>query len=437
MAIDFKITQRSNGARLGEIHTPHGVIHTPAFIFCATKAAIKAVDIERVAKSNTQVILSNTYHLMLQPGEDVIAKLGGLHKFMNWNGPMLTDSGGYQIFSLGHGSVAEEIKGVRNNTKRTLIKITEDGAIFRSYIDGRTYFLTPERSIEIQQKLGADLIVVLDECTPFHVSKEYTRKSMLMSHNWAKRSLVEFQKNNTRPLSKFAYERQLLGAYGTENRSVLNIHEDLSTGVTQQLSAEVEFQKWAYGTQALYGIVQGGVYEDLRTESCDFVNDMPFFGHAIGGSLGSNKQQMYEIVTFTASKLTKDRPIHLLGIGGIEDIFHGVELGIDTFDCVHPTRLARHGGALVKTKNRDSCKEHLNLRNQRFKLDDSPIEGDCLCFTCEGYSRAYIHHLLKAKELLAYSLITIHNIYFMNNLMASIRAAIINNTLKDEKEKWV
>ncbi|WP_339048567.1 tRNA guanosine(34) transglycosylase Tgt [Candidatus Mesenet endosymbiont of Phosphuga atrata] len=390
--IKFKVTKQSSKARIGEIHTPHGTIYTPAFIFCATKAAIKAVDTERVASCNTQIILSNTYHLMLQPGEDKVAKLGGLHKFMNWSKPMLTDSGGYQIFSLGHGSVAEEIKGVRNNTKRTLIKITEDGAVFRSYINGQEYLLTPERSIQIQQKLGADLIVVLDECTPFHVSREYTEKSMKMSHRWAERSLVEFQKNDS-------------------------------------------------GKQALYGIIQGGVYEDLRIESCEFANSMPFFGQAIGGSLGSSKEQMHDIVAFTTSKLAEDRPTHLLGIGGIEDIFHGVELGIDTFDCVHPTRLARHGSALVKAENRNSFsskrKEHINLRNQRFKLDKDPIESDCQCFTCLSHSRAYIHHLLKAKELLACSLITTHNIYFMNSLMSSIRKAIINNTLKDERKNWV
>ncbi|WP_333023254.1 tRNA guanosine(34) transglycosylase Tgt [Wolbachia endosymbiont of Pentidionis agamae] len=387
----FKINKRSNSARVGIIETPNGNINTPAFIFCATKAAIKAVDIERVDEANTQVLLSNTYHLMLQPGQEKIAKLGGLHKMMGWNKPMLTDSGGYQIFSLGHGSVSEEIKGVIKK-QRTLIKINEEGAIFRSYIDGKTYHLTPEKSIQIQQKLGADLIVVLDECTPFHVSREYTQKSMIMSHNWAQRSLDEFKKSDK-------------------------------------------------GMQSLYGIVQGGVYEDLRIESSDFINNLQIFGSAIGGSLGQNKQQMYDIVSFTTRCLRKDRPIHLLGIGGIADIFYGVECGIDTFDCVHPTRLARHGGALIKIKNRSSFsskqKEHINLRNRQFELDNNPIENDCSCFTCKKYSRAYIHHLLKAKELLSHTLITIHNIFFMNNLMQSIREAISNNTLHQEKNNWI
>ncbi|APR98733.1 tRNA guanosine(34) transglycosylase Tgt [Wolbachia endosymbiont of Folsomia candida] len=387
----FEVKKQSGSARVGTIRTPHGNIETPAFIFCATKAAIKAADIERVNEAGTQIILSNTYHLMLQPGEDTVAKLGGLHKMIGWNKPMLTDSGGYQIFSLGHGSVSEEIKGVRKKQK-TLIKINEDGAVFRSYINGKTYYLTPEKSIQIQQKLGADLIVVLDECTPFHVSKEYTEKSMLMSHRWAERSLKEFEKNHC-------------------------------------------------GKQKLYGISQGGVYQDLRKESCDFINSLPFFGQAIGGSLGQSKQQMQDVVSFTMERLKKDRPTHLLGIGGIVDIFNGVNLGIDTFDCVHPTRLARHGGALIKVKNMNSisskCKEHINLRNQQFELDDNPIESDCLCFTCKKHSRAYIHHLLKAKELLAHTLITIHNVFFMNKLMESIRQAILDDRLNQEKNNWV
>ena len=389
---NFKITHQNNNSRLGIIATPHGTINTPAFIFCATKGSIKSVDISKVKESNTQIILSNTYHLMLHPGEDVIEKLGGLHKVTGWNKPMLTDSGGYQIFSLGYGSVSKEIKSAgRNYNSKTLVSINEEGATFKSYINGSLYHLTPEKSIQIQQKLGADLIVVLDECTPFHISYDYTKHSMEMSHRWAIRCINQFKKNND-------------------------------------------------NSQALYGIIQGGIYDDLRTNSCDFINSMPFFGHAIGGSLGACKQQMYDIVSLTTTKLDKLRPIHLLGIGNIDDIFQGVKVGIDTFDCVYPTRLARHGSALVKVKYRKEetyNKEYINLRNQRFITDTNPIESDCLCFTCSNHSRGYINHLLKAKELLAYSLITIHNIYFMNNLMESIRKAILNNTLEEEQKKWV
>ncbi|MBT4879352.1 MAG: tRNA guanosine(34) transglycosylase Tgt [Alphaproteobacteria bacterium] len=388
---DFNITHRSKKtkARLGRLRTPHGEIETPSFIFCATKGAVKGAHIKDVKESGTQIILSNTYHMMLQPGPDLVEKMGGLHKFMGWDGPMLTDSGGYQIFSLGHGSVASEIKGNRKSSyKPTLLKINEEGAKFKSYIDGKIHFLTPERSMEIQRKLGADLIVVLDECTPFHVEKEYTAKSMEMSHRWALRSLKEFER-----------------------------HDD--------------------GKQALYGIIQGGVYPDLRKVSTDFVNDNPFFGHAVGGSLGASKDQMYDVVGTTMAMLDPKRPVHLLGIGGIKDIFSGVTQGIDTFDCVHPTRIARHGGALVRPGQGDTNgREHLNLRNVRFKEDDSPIDESCPCQACTTISKAYLHHLLKAKEMIALQLLTLHNITFMNRLLSAIRDGIRNDDLESVKKKW-
>lgn len=376
-------------SRLGILTTPNGIVETPAFIFCATKAAIKGMHPQQMKEEGTQFILANTYHLMLQPGADIIEKAGGLHKFMGWKGPMLTDSGGFQIFSLGHGSVASEIKGKRfSDRPKTLLKINEEGAKFRSYINGRTYFLSPESSVEIQRKLGPDFVVVLDECTPFHVDKSYTYNSMKMSHRWALRSLTEFNKHDN-------------------------------------------------NKQKLYGIIQGGVYPDLRKESCDFVNNTPFFGHAIGGSLGADKNQMYDVVSMTMEILNKNRPIHLLGIGGISDIFNGVENGIDTFDCVHPTRLARHGGALARPENQDGNKEHINLNNSKFREDHTSIEPDCNCYTCKNHTKAYIHHLLKAKELLAANLITIHNVNYINRLMASIRAALKNNNLAEEKKRWL
>ena len=390
----FKFTYTettTDRARIGLLETPHGVVETPAFIFCATKAAIKSVTAEQMREAGTQIILSNTYHLMLQPGADAVAYHGGLQKFTGWRGPMLTDSGGFQIFSLGHGSIANEIKGRQNNQRpKTLLRITEEGARFKSYIDGRSWMLTPEESIRIQHKLGADMIVVLDECTPFHVEKSYTKDSMEMSHRWAKRCLTEFVKLN-------------------EN-----------------------------GQQRLYGIIQGGVYEDLREQGCDFVNSHDFFGHAIGGSLGASKEQMYDVVNFTASKLDRARPIHLLGIGGIKDIFNGVRAGIDTFDCVHPTRLARHGGALVKPASIEgNTKEHINLGNQRFRMDNNPIEPDCTCSTCKNYSRGYIHHLLKANEMIASTLISIHNIHFMNRLLTEIREALVDGTLDALEKRWI
>jgi queuine tRNA-ribosyltransferase len=393
----FEITFKSQDskARLGRLSTPHGVVETPAFIFCATKAAIKGATSQDMWRENTQIILSNTYHLMLQPGPEIVAKMGGLHQFTGWKGPMLTDSGGFQIFSLGHGSVAEEVKGRRQSSRpKSLLKINEEGATFKSYIDGKKHVLTPEKSIQVQRGLGADLIVVLDECTPFHVDKSYTERSMHLSHRWAERSLREFQKGPP-------------------------------------------------GVQALYGITQGGVYPDLRKTSADFVNSLPFFGHAVGGSLGANKDQMAEVVEMAMEPLDPSRPVHLLGIGGISDIFYGVTQGIDTFDCVHPTRLARHGGALVPTsvweglREDPKGREHINLRNARFREDPNPIDETCECQTCQTMSRSYLHHLLKAGELLVMHALTVHNVHFMNRLLKAVREAIASNTLEEEKKKWI
>jgi len=385
---DITFQSPSSKARLGRLSTPHGVVETPAFIFCATKAAIKGATTQDMRREKTQIILANTYHLMLQPGPELMAKMGGLHRFMGWDGPMLTDSGGFQIFSLGHGSVAEEVKGRRGSSRsKSLLKINEEGATFKSYLDGKKHVLTPERSIQVQRALGADLIVVLDECTPFHVDKSYTERSMYLSHRWAERSLAEFQKGPG-------------------------------------------------GIQALYGITQGGVYPDLRKTSADFVNSLPFFGHAVGGSLGADKTQMKEVVEMAMDPLDPSRPVHLLGIGGVSDIFYGVEQGIDTFDCVHPTRLARHGGALVPATLAEG-REHINLRNAQFREDPRPIDETCACQTCRTLSRSYLHHLLKAGELLAMHALTLHNVHFMNRLLEGIRRAITAGTLDEERKKWV
>ena len=384
----FKVLSEYNKARTGILRTPHGMVHTPAFIFCATKASIKSLPMGAVRECGTQIILSNTYHLALQPGEDVVQSLGGLHKMMGWNGPILTDSGGYQIFSLGYGSVSEELKNKRKVTRASLLKIDENGARFRSHINGKMYYLTPEVSMGIQRKLGADLVVVLDECTPFHTSYEYTKQSMRLSTRWAQRSLTAFENFNDY-------------------------------------------------TQALYCVLQGGVYSDLRKESCEFANNSNFFGNAIGGSLGAHKSEMYDTVSMTNELLDKKRPVHLLGIGNVVDVFHGALLGIDTFDCVYPTRIARHGSALVKPQNRNvSSKEYINLNNAEFRSSTKAIEECCTCYTCKNHSTGYLHHLLKARELLAYTLLTIHNIHFMNDLMQLIRRSIANRTLEKELELW-
>ena len=380
-------------ARTGTISTPHGKIDTPAFIFCATKGALKSFTTKEAKENNTQIILSNTYHLMLQPGSEVIANHGGLHKFVNWDGPMLTDSGGFQIFSLGHGSVADEIKGSSNiKRNKSLLNINEEGSLFKSYVDGAFKLLSPEKSIEIQRNLGADLILVFDECTPFHVDKAYTSSSMKRSHRWATRSYNRFQSN-------------ILYKPGCGSA----------------------------GEQRLYGIVQGGTYDDLREESIDFnVNKIDTFGIAIGGSLGSSKEEMYRVVNFTAPKLGNKHPIHLLGIGDPRDIWSLVKSGVDTFDCVSPTRLARHGSALTKGKV-----GKINIKNKKYANQMSSIDETCNCPTCSNYTLAYIHHLFKAGELLGLQLVTAHNIYFMNKLMSVIRKSIENDNLEQAEKEWL
>ena len=378
-------------ARTGIINTPHGDIKTPAFIFCATKAALKSISVEDAEKCGSQIILSNTYHLMLQPGSKIVAKHGGIHKFMNWKKPMLTDSGGFQIFSLGHGSVADEIKRKNAvNKNKSLIKVLEEGALFKSYTDGSNHLLTPEKSIEIQREIGADIILVLDECTPFHIDKKYTSIAMQRSHRWSKRSIDSFYNN---------------------------FHYKSASG--------------SAGPQALYGIIQGGIYKDLRDESVDYNLNNNFFGLAIGGTLGSTKEEMYDVVNYTSNKLNKDFPVHLLGIGDPQDIWRLIKCGIDTFDCVSPTRLARHGAALMKTKS-----GKINIKNSIYKSDLFPIDEKCNCLTCKNYSKSYIHHLFKCNELLGFQLLSIHNIYFMNNLMNTIRTSIDDDNIEEAEVKW-
>ena len=372
-------------ARVGRIDTPHGSLRTPAFIFCATKATVKAASVEDLEAANVDIILANTYHMLIQPGPDVVKRMGGLHKFMGWDGPMLTDSGGFQIFSLGQGTEADEIKssGARKQTK-LLQKLTEEGATFRSPRDGSYHTLSPESSIQIQRKLGADLIVVLDECTPYHVDQAYTENSLALTKRWADRSLAEFERSHD-------------------------------------------------GRQALYGVVQGGVYEALRRESAEFVSSRPFFGHAVGGCLGAQADQMYDVVRYSMEPLRRDRPVHLLGIGAIRDIWEGVEMGIDTFDCVTPTRIARHGWAL----SREAPSFRRNLKNAKFREDDAPLDEDCDCIACRRHSRAYIHHLLKANEILGLHLLTVHNIRYMTRLLATVRSAILAGRLKEAKADWL
>ncbi len=380
-AFDVTYNDPKSKARLGRLTTPHGTIETPNYIFCGTKASIKGLSPTQMREAKTDIILSNTYHLMIQPGADLIEKMGGLHKFTGWDGPMLTDSGGFQVFSMGNGSCADEIKGRNRKQRENLLKINEDGAFFRSYLDGQKLCLNPEISMEIQRKLGADLIVQMDECTAYQVTKEYTAKSMEMSMRWGDRSLHAFN----------------------------SMHD---------------------GRQALYGVVQGGVYEDLRVTSADYVRSRPFFGTAIGGCLGGSDEEMYGILDFTHSHNHPDRPIHFLGIGRIKDVFQSVRYGIDTFDCVMPTRIARHGMALMK----GAPNERINLLNAKYREDPTPLDETLGLPSSANFSKAYIHHLLKTGELLAFQILSQHNVAVINRLMRDVRAAIANGTL-DQLEK--
>jgi queuine tRNA-ribosyltransferase len=379
-----KTRSPSSLARTGTLSLTHGTVRTPAFVPLATKGAVKTLEPRDVAGLGYEMVLGNTFHLFLSPGPELVAQLGGLHRFMRWDRPIITDSGGFQVFSMGHGGVADEIKG-RNRpgagSASAVLAIEEEGVRFRSYLDGSVKFLGPETSMAVQAALGSDIALVLDECTPFHVSRDYTARSMERTHRWLGRCLRWHEEN---------------GPQG----------------------------------QAVYGIVQGGVEPDLRAESVAAVAHSGCDGIAIGGSLGQDKAQMHEVVALAASELERqapDRPRHLLGIGDIDDLIAGVELGIDTFDCALPTRLGRHGVALVPDPG---TRWRLDLVKGRWRQDDQPILDRCRCPACAGgFSRAYLHYLLRADELTGLRLVTLHNLHFVAGLMEELRSGVDKGTL--------
>jgi queuine tRNA-ribosyltransferase len=369
-------------ARSGTLHLAHGQVRTPAFVPLATKGAVKTLEPRDVAALGYELILGNTFHLLLSPGPELVAQMGGLHRFMRWERPIITDSGGFQVFSMGHGGVADEIKGRRRSVgdgAGAILSIDEEGVRFRSYVDGGERFLGPEGSMSVQAALGSDIALVFDECTPFHVSREYTQRSMERTHRWLERCLRWHRENldPTRPC------------------------------------------------QVVYGIVQGGVEPDLRQESAAFVAGSGCDGIAIGGSLGQEKAQMHEVVSWTTAELERlapDRPRHLLGIGDVDDLIAGVEFGIDTFDCALPTRLGRHGVALVPDPG---AGWRVDLVKGRWRSVDEPILDGCGCPACsEGFSRAYLNYLLRAGELTALRLVTLHNLWFIARLMDDLRAGV-------------
>jgi len=397
-AIYFDVTTRSGRARTGVIHTPHGDIATPAFIPVGTKATVKTLDINDLATLNAPAVLANTYHLYLRPGEKLIEKFGGVGKFMGYGGPTFTDSGGFQVFSLGFGlehgvgkvsNFFPDEGPVKDNIakKKKLFNIDQDGVNFVSHLDGSKHRFTPESSIHIQQQIGADIILAFDECTsPLH-DKKYTAEAMERTHDWAARSVNAWT-----------------------NRQ----------------------------TQGLYGIIQGGAYKDLRIKSSEFIAALDTPGIAIGGSLGKSKKDMYDILDWTIPVLPEERPRHLLGIGEIEDLFGASAKGIDTFDCVAPTRNARNGSVFIHPENGGNLKNKfsLNIRAAKYAQDSGPIDPGCACFTCQNHSRAYLRHLFASGELLAMRLTTIHNLHFIFRLMESIRKAIRNEELQLLSAFW-
>ena len=364
MAIKFELLKESKEcmARLGKIHTPHGVIETPIFMPVGTRATVKAMTPEELKDLEAQIILSNTYHLYLKPGHELIKEAGGLHKFMNWDRPILTDSGGFQVFSLGD-----------------LRTIKEEGVDFRSHIDGSKHFISPEKSIEIQNALGSDIMMCFDECAPYPATYEYVKQSMERTTRWAQRCK--------------------------------DYHQD-------------------WDKQGLFGIVQGGMFEDLRRQSVKDLVAMDFPGYAIGGlSVGEPRDLMCEVLDYTTPLLPKDKPRYLMGVGTPDYLFESVIRGIDMADCVMPTRIARNG--TVMTAN-----GRLVIRNAKYKKDFGKLDPECDCYVCSNYSRAYIRHLFNVDEILGARLATIHNLHFLINLMKNIREAIKEDRLLQYKDEF-
>ncbi len=355
-------TDKKTGARRGRITTPHGTIETPVFMPVGTQATVKAMKPEAVADTGAQIILANTYHLFLRPGSDIVREAGGLHRFMNWDKPILTDSGGYQVFSLG-----------------AMRKITEEGVMFASHIDGSRHMLSPEKSIEVQNDLGSDIIMAFDECAPKDASRKYIEKSQAMTTRWLERC-VKAHQNPDR--------------------------------------------------QALFGIMQGGFYRDLREKSAKEIVDLDLPGYAIGGiSVGESKEDYIGVLDYAPKLLPENKPRYVMGIGTPDYIFEAVERGVDMFDCVEPTRIARHGMAMTSHGR-------ISIKNAKFERDFTPLDPECDCYTCRNYTRAYLRHLFKAGETMSHMLLTEHNLRFLSRLSEDIRRSIEEDRFSEFKEEF-
>jgi queuine tRNA-ribosyltransferase len=390
----FYIEHKLDGtlARAGVINTPHGQIETPAFIVVGTKASVKAILPEQLREIGTQAVLANAYHLYLQPGHKLVEKAGGLGKFMHWDGPTFTDSGGFQVLSLGSGfkkvlamkSGSIDESDVFAPTKERRALVDDDGVTFKSHIDGSRHRFTPEHSIQVQHAIGADIIFAFDELTSLLDSYAYQVESLARTHKWAERCINEMQ-----------------------------LHRN-------------KHPEEAY--QALFGVIQGAQYEDLRKDAAKFMGNLPFDGYGIGGAL--EKENMGQIISWVNDILPENKPKHLLGISEPDDMFEAVEQGIDTFDCVSPTRVARNGAAYT-------LDGRINLKASKYREDFSPIDAECECYTCNFYTRAYIHHLFRAKDINAAILMSVHNEYFIVQLVKQMRQSIIDGTFFKLKKAWL
>jgi len=404
----FKLLKKDKQTqtRVGEINTSHGKILTPAFVPVGSQATVKSLNPKDLKEIGSQVFFVNTYHLYLRPGADVVEKLGGLHKFMSWSGPIMTDSGGFQVFSLNKNNGSCHALSPKNTHKgnpfwgspcachpsrinEPLVEIDYDGVTFRSHLDGLKHRFTPEKSIEIQQKLGADMIVAFDECAPYPTTHQYAEMAMKRTHRWALHSLAAKKRKD----------------------------------------------------QFIFGVIQGSVFKDLREESAQFITSKNFDGLAIGGvAVGESKKEMAQVLDWVMPILAKNenvRPIHLLGVGEIDDIFAAVERGVDMMDCVMPTRLGRMGWILTKNLKLKTKDFKYDITKAEFTKDAKSPDPECQCFVCQNFSRAYLNHLFRAKELLAYRLATYHNLYFMENLFAKIREAIKKGEFLKLKKEWL
>lgn len=424
-ALEFTIQKELPGklGRVGELNTPHGVIRTPAFVTVGTKGTVKALSTEDVKNTGAEVVLANTYHLYLQPGDDRVKKFGGLHKFMNWSGPLMTDSGGFQVFSLG-AAYGKNLNKVVSITDPSLLiperssesdiprlaTIGADGVSFRSHLDGSLHYITPEKSIDIQHNLGADIIFAFDECTSPNETFAYQEEALERTHRWAKKSLEHHQK---------------LELLKQENNSQKVLGSPLDSLENQSVRLS---DNHFLAPQALFGVVQGGREESLRKQSAAYISSLDFDGFGIGGSFA--KEDMSTAVLWVNEILPKEKPRHLLGIGEPEDLFMGVENGVDLFDCVAPTRRAR-GGTLYTEKGT------INIDNAKFMDMRGPIDPQCGCSTCRDYELGYIAHLYRSKEMLASTLGSIHNIYFIVNLVKRMREAMLDDTFADFKQKFL